>query len=176
MVKNILFISILLVTTLTTFSQSKKIVKDYNSLRKELTTIKSATEEYALDIKNNWKNDTLKSKARGSYIKLAATIDGVVSTFEDIIRKPRNFDKTAQASIDADMTKIRTRAEDFAAFYLKGPYQPTAATESAFSLTQATMEIGMGVFNDFKKLMNGDRDDVAKRFVADSKLKKWDQL
>ena len=174
--KTILYLFIALVTTLPGFSQNKRIVKDYNSLRKELVTIKSGTEEYAVDIKNNWKNDTLKSKGRGAYIKLQATIDGVVSTFEDIIRKPKNFDKTTQAAIDADMTKIRSRAEDFAAFYAKGPYQSTATSESAFSFTQATMEIGLGVFNDFKKLMNGDRDDVAKRFVADSKLKKWDQL
>jgi hypothetical protein len=160
------------------FSQNKRIVEDYNTLKKELITIKTEAEGYAVDIKNNWKNDTLKTRGRVSYIKLPATIDGIVETFEGVIKKPKNLTSAVKTAIDDDLLKVRGMMNEFSQFYTNGMTNQGGIPPETASLAilQGGLQIGLGVFNDLKKLMQGDREEVAKQFVEQCKFKRWEQL
>jgi hypothetical protein len=170
---------LLIITLVTSFSytnaQHKNIVNDYASLKKELIAIKTEAEEYASDIKTNWKNDTMKLRARMQYVKLSAAVDGVVDGFKTTILRPKSITPQVRTSIEADVTRLKAMLGDFTQIYVDGTLAKGGEAPTETSL-MAAFTVGMGLFNDFKKMVSSQRDEMAKQFEADTKLKKWDQI
>jgi hypothetical protein len=155
--------------------QNKHIVNDYASLKKELIAIKTEAEEYASDIKTNWKNDTMKLRARMQYVKLSAAVDGVVNGFKTTILRPKSITPEVRTSIEADVTRLKAMLGDFTQIYINGTLAKGGEAPPETSL-MAAFTVGMGLFNDFKKMLTSQRDEMAKQFEADTKLKKWDHI
>ena len=148
--------------------------KEVHDLKKELVAIKTEAEEYASDIKTNWKNDTLKLTARMQYTRLSAAVDGVVDGFKTTIMRPKSINAAVRTSIEADLARLKTMLAGFTEVYIsgtlaKGDPAPETSLMAAFT-------VGMGLFNDFKKMLTSERENQAKQFEADTKLKKWDQI
>jgi len=159
---------------ITGFSQNKVILNDYSNLKKELVSIKSEAEDYAVDMKNNWKNDTLKFRGRTAYVKLSASVDGMIENFKQVIRKPKSINETVRTGINSDLVNLKTQMTGFNELYIAGSLaKGDPAPEKAFFSMLTT---GMGLYNEIKNLVEGQREQVVKQFETDCKLKKWDQL
>lgn len=156
------------------FSQSKIILNDYTNLKKELVSIKSEAEDYAADMKNNWKNDTLKFKGKAAYIRLSASVDGVIENFKEVIRHPKSINETIRNNINTDLANLKTQLSSFNELYVNGSLaKGEAPPEKAFF---ALLTTGMDLFNSIKNMVQGQREQIVKQFESDCKLKKWDQL
>jgi hypothetical protein len=173
--KKLLLAVALVASSTVAICQSKHIVNDYANLKKELIAIKNEAEEYASDIKTNWKNDTLKLTARTHYVKLSAAVDGVVDGFKSTIMRPKSINAAVRTSIEADLAKLKTMLAGFTEVYISGTLAKGGEAPPETSLISA-FTVGMGLFNDFKKMMNSQREQMANQFEADTKLKKWDQI
>ncbi len=96
--------------------------------------------------------------------------------FKEIIRRPKSFNEASKAAIEADLGKLKSMLADFGVFYTTANLPKNETPPETAFFTMATLQVGLGLFNDIKKVVAGERENIAVRFETETKLKKWDQL
>jgi hypothetical protein len=169
-------ITVLLVQgSLLSLAQSKVVINDFSRFKTELVSIKSEAEAYAGEIKNTWQNAAEKSKGKGMYIQLSAAVDGVIDQVKTIILRPKLVNESLKSDINADLEKLKLRLAAFNEFYVSGNLTPGDTTVPETSIL-AMFEVGRGFIAEFKKILNHQREELAREFEKNCKFRRWDEL
>jgi hypothetical protein len=172
--KKLLNFSFLFLISAFANSQSKVIVEDYTNLKKELTSIRSEAEQYATDIKKSWVNDTAIIKGKMLYIKLAASADGIIEAFKMVIKKPKTLNQSMKETFSKDLDRLKEKLTAFGEHYINGNLKPGDLPQE--TSLRSLFEMGKGLFEDIKKILTAQREEVANQLSIDCKFKPWEEL
>lgn len=161
------------------FSQSKKIINDYSDLQFALVSIKSEAQQYAVEIKGTWTIDSLIIDSKTRYINLKAAVDGVISQFQTIIRKPSLINETIKRSINDNLKDIRQKLQAFKASYIKGALIKAnikGIQKNDVTPAVTLLEAGLNLYTQIRSFVISQRESKAKQFQDICSLDSWANL
>ncbi len=158
-------------------SQNKRIINDYQELVSALVSIKSEAEQYAVEVKLSWPTDSFMVDCKIKYANLKASVDGIIASFQSIIKKPSLISPTVQKNIDDNLAIIRTKAEAFKSSYIKGASARTGGNNFSAGINPlALLQSGLNLYTQIKSLTTGVREAKSKEFKATCTLRSWMEL
>ncbi len=158
-------------------SQNKRIIEDYQELVSALVSIKSETEQYAVEVKSTWPTDSFMVDCKVKYANLKAAVDGIIASFQSIIKKPSLISSSVQKGIDDNLAAIKVKAEAFKSSYIRGASARTGGSGFSVPINPiALLQSGLNLYTQIKGLTTGVREAKAKEFKATCTMLSWMEL
>jgi hypothetical protein len=177
--KKTILISIFTFVSIFTQAQNKKIFTDFYNLTDSLKTVKSTVEDFATEMKNEWKNDSLKIIGQKKYIEVSGVLDGITASFSTVILHPKQLNATIKTKITKQLQNLYLKMNDFSSFYVDSKlFMTNGAKFGPGTITVITtlFDAGTKLYDMIKKFVIAQRTEIANKFKDDCSLVKWDKL
>jgi len=179
MKKTTTFLAILLCLATVSQGQNRKIFTDLYNLTDSLKTVKSTVEDFAAEMKNEWKNDSLKIIGQKKFIEVSGVVDGITSSFSIIILRPKQLTPAIKEKISNQLKNLYLKMNDFSAFYVSSKIFMTNGSKfgpGTIIVVTTLFDIGTKLYDMIKKFVMAQRTEIANKFKEDCAFVKWDKL
>ncbi len=170
------------IVTLVSFfaqAQNKKIFTDFYNLTDSLKTVKSTVEDFATEMKNEWKNDSLKIIGQKKYVEVSGVLDGITSSFSTVILNPRQLNANIKTRITEQLKNLYSKMNDFSSFYVSSKLFMTNGSKfgaGIITVVTTLFDAGTQLYNMIRNFVVAQRTQISNKFKEDCALVKWDKL
>ncbi len=177
--KKTTFLAVLICLATISQAQTKRIFTDLYNLTDSLKTVKSTVEDFATEMKNEWKNDSLKIIGQKKFVEVSGVVDGITTSFSTIILHPKQLTPAIKAKISDQLKNLYLKMNDFSSFYVSSKIFMTNGSKfgpGTITVVTTLFDIGTKLYDMIKKFVVAQRTEIANKFKDDCTLVKWDKL